>query len=194
MSWSNPDRPQTGPAEAALAAQFDAMVRREYPRLAEHAYMLLSNRADAEEVVQDVLLGVWRHRARFDFERPAPYLVRAVRNRALSRWRLRSRRASPVLAIVDDCTEAPSDERLERDELLRDLDAAVASLPPRSREVFLLHRVNGLSYAEIGETLGISRKTVENLMGRTLKRLRKALRWHMGTSLVVALAARFLVG
>ena len=194
MPWSAPDRSQAEPTEAALTAKFDAMVRREYARLAEHAYSLVATRADAEEIVQDVLLGVWRHRAHFDFERPVPYLVRAVRNRAFSHLRLRSRRARRMLAMMDERTEPARDESLERDELLRDLDAALVALPARSREVFLLHRVNGLTYAQIGETLGISRKTVENLMGRTLQRLRKALGGHIGQSIVVALATRFLAG
>lgn len=165
MPWSVRGRPHTEPAEAALAARFDALVRSEYARLAEYAYVLVTDHADAEEIVQDVLFGVWRHRNHFDFERPVPYLVRAVRNRALSRRQLLARRTSRMLATVHDETVAASDDSLERDELLRDLDAAVASLPARSREIFLLHRVNGLSYAEIAETLGISRKTVENLMG-----------------------------
>ncbi len=195
MSWSARDRPHAEPAEAALAARFDALVRNEYARLAEYAYVLIANRADAEEIVQDVLFGVWRHRNHFDFERPVPYLVRAVRNRALSRRQLLARRASRLLAAVhDQTTVAAGDDSLERDELLRDLDAAVASLPARSREIFLLHRVNGLSYAEIGETLGISRKTVENLMGRTLQRLRTTLRGHIAPSIIASLVARFLTG
>lgn len=194
MSLSARDRPHADPAEAALAARFDALVRSEYARLAEYAYVLIANRADAEEIVQDVLFGVWRHRGHFDFERPVPYLVRAVRNRALSRRQLLARRASRMLATVHDQTVAASDDSLERDELLRDLDVAVASLPARSREIFLLHRVNGLSYAEIGETLGISRKTVENLMGRTLQRLRRTLRGHIGPSIIASLVTRFLTG
>jgi RNA polymerase sigma-70 factor (ECF subfamily) len=197
MSWSVRDRPHAEPAEAALAARFDALVRSEYARLAEYAYVLTANRADAEEIVQDVLFGVWRHRDHFDFERPVPYLVRAVRNRSLSRRKLLARRASRMLAGVHaahDQAVAASDDSLERDELLRDLDAAVASLPARSREIFLLHRVNGLSYAEIADTLGIARKTVENLMGRTLQRLRKSLRSHIAPSIIASLVTRFLTG
>jgi RNA polymerase sigma-70 factor (ECF subfamily) len=195
MSWSVRGRPHSEPAEVALAARFDALVRSEYARLAEYAYVLVANHADAEEIVQDVLFGVWRHRDHFDFERPVPYLVRAVRNRAMSHRRRFVRRAGRMLAVVhDETTVAASDDSLERDELLRDLDAAVASLPVRSREIFLLHRVNGLSYAEIGETLGISRKTVENLMGRTLQRLRKSLHSHIAPSIIASLVTRLLTG
>ncbi|HEU4564767.1 MAG TPA: sigma-70 family RNA polymerase sigma factor [Gemmatimonadaceae bacterium] len=192
MSKSSPHPPPAPPSGSDLEARFDAMVRREYPGLAELAYALVENRADAEEVVQDVLLGVWRHRARFDFDSPVPYLVRAVRNRGLSLRRQRSVRARVLRFAPPQRAEVQSGERSERDELLQALDTAIDELPARCREVFILQRVNGLSYAEIAASLGISRKTVENLMGRTLQRLRAALRGHLGASLLIALATRLL--
>jgi RNA polymerase sigma-70 factor (ECF subfamily) len=51
----------------------------------------------------------------------------------------------------------------------------VAELPPACREVFRLSREQGLRYAEIAETLGISIKTVESQMGKALKHLRTRL-------------------
>ena len=178
---------------ADLEAAFDALVRREYARLAELAYALLGNRADAEEVVQDVPLGVWRHRARFDFAAPRAYLARAVRNRVISRRRQQSTERRWAAVQPHDLAVSPDQHSTERDELLRALDRAVDTLPARSREIFILQRVNGLTYAEIAATLGIAPKTVENLLGRVLQKLRKVLRGHLGLSVVVTLAARFLV-
>jgi RNA polymerase sigma-70 factor, ECF subfamily len=182
--------PHTADCARELEAEFDALVRREYPRLAELAYALLGSRADAEEVVQDVLLGVWRQRARFDFTEPRAYLARAVRNRVISRRRQQATEQRWVLAQPADAVRPPNDSRAERDELLRALDRAVDSLPARSREIFVLQRVNGLSYAEIAETLAISPKTVENLMGRVLQKLRHALRSHLSVSLALLAAGR----
>ncbi|HTJ22320.1 MAG TPA: RNA polymerase sigma-70 factor [Gemmatimonadaceae bacterium] len=175
-----------------LDQRFDALVRREYPRLAELAYVMLRHRADAEDVVQEVLLGVWRHRERFDFDDPVPYLVRAVRNRALSSRRRRGTEWRWLGLHPRQTPEAPPAIRLEHDELLRDFYAAMRALPERRREIFVLHRVNGLSYAQIASVLGISVKTVENQMGRALDRLRKALRSHLGVTIVVAISGRLL--
>ncbi|HEX9754119.1 MAG TPA: sigma-70 family RNA polymerase sigma factor, partial [Gemmatimonadales bacterium] len=55
------------------------------------------------------------------------------------------------------------------------LRAALADLSPRVREVFQLSRDQGLTYPEIADTLGISVKTVETLMGRALRALRSRL-------------------
>jgi RNA polymerase sigma-70 factor, ECF subfamily len=187
---STPFRPADG--ADALEAEYDALVRCEYARLAELAYVLLGNRADAEEIVQDVLLGVWRQRFRFDFTAPRAYLVRAVRNRVISRRRQRATEQRWVTVQPSDQSQPPNDGRVERNELLRAIDQAVDALPARSREIFILQRVNGLSYAEIAETLAISPKTVENLMGRVLKKLRHALRGHLGVSVAFLLASRLL--
>ena len=175
-----------------LEQRFDALVRREYPRLAELAYVMLQHRADAEDVVQEVLLGVWRHRERFDFDDPTPYLVRAVRNRVLSCRRRQGTEWRWLRLHPHQTSEAPPAIRLEHDELLRDFYAAMRALPERRREIFVLHRVNGLSYAQIASVLGISVKTVENQMGRALDRLRKALRSHIGATIVVAISGRLL--
>ena len=173
-----------------LDQRFDTLVRREYARLAALAQMMLQQRADAEDVVQEVLLGVWKQRERFDFSDPMPYLVRAVRNRVFSRRRRRVTEWRWLRLESQRPAEAPPVVHLERDELLRDLRTAVRALPGRRREIFVLHRVNGLSYAQIASVLGISVKTVENQMGRALQQLRKALRSHFGVTLVIALSER----
>jgi RNA polymerase sigma-70 factor (ECF subfamily) len=187
--------------DAQLEARFDVLVREEYGRLAELAAALLRSRTDAEDIVQDVLLAVWRHRARFDFDDPRPYLVRAVRNRVVSRRSQHSfrERCLHLLKIsaasaADGNRDSSDGDPAVYDETARALDAALASLTPRSREIFLLQRVSGLSYAQIAATLGIAPKTVENLMGRALQRLRQVMRrgGHLSASILVALVARLL--
>ena len=63
---------------------------------------------------------------------------------------------------------------LARDEVRR-LEAAIDSLPPRQRQVLLLHKFEGLSYAEIAERLGISKNTVMVHMMWALARCRDSL-------------------
>jgi RNA polymerase sigma-70 factor (ECF subfamily) len=55
------------------------------------------------------------------------------------------------------------------------VDRAVASLPERSRQTYLLHRQHGMSYAEIADVMEISVKTVENHLARAVAALRRTL-------------------
>jgi RNA polymerase sigma-70 factor (ECF subfamily) len=138
---------------------------------------LLRERAVAEEVVQDVMLELWRRREQLDVgESPRAYLLRATRNRALNHLRhLRVEQRGAAYAAGP--TEAPPQgvSAVVEDELAAALGAAVAELPARCREVFELSRVQGLAYAEIARALDISVKTVENQMGKALRVLRVRL-------------------
>ncbi|WP_374649922.1 RNA polymerase sigma factor [Dongia sp.] len=73
----------------------------------------------------------------------------------------------------------PSAERtvLSREEL-KVLAQAVASLPPRGRQIFLMHKVEELSYADIAERLGIAKNTVMVHMARSLAHCRHTLDRH----------------
>ena len=171
------DRALLARLRAGDEAAFDAIFRARYALLVGVAERMLRDRAVAEEVVQEVLLNLWRRReALAPDESLGPYLVRATRNRALNHLRhLRVEQRGAVYAAGP--TEAPAQgaSAVVEDELGTALAAAVAELPARCREVFELSRVQGLAYAEIARTLDISVKTVENQMGKALRVLRVRL-------------------
>ncbi|GJG86692.1 DNA-directed RNA polymerase sigma-70 factor [Gemmatimonadetes bacterium T265] len=164
--------------DPGTSAAFDAIFRRWYAPLVGVADRMLRDTAAAEELAQDVLLELWRRRATLDTgDEPGPYLIRAVRNRALNRLRHArvATRAAPLLAVDEASPVAgPAAEAVER-ELAMAIDAAVAALPPGCRQVFLMSRAQGLRYSDIAATLGISPKTVEAQMGRALRLLRARL-------------------
>ena len=156
---------------------FDALFRAWYPPLVRIAEGIVRERAIGEEVVQDVLLEVWKRRAQLGGEdSPRAYLIRATRNRALNHvrhLRVQQKSAPYVATRLEDAPEGAS--RLVEAELDAAVKHAVAQLPPRCREVFELSRVHGLSYAEIARSLEISVKTVEAQMGKALRTLRERL-------------------
>lgn len=140
------------------------------------ATRLLGERALAEEIVQDVMLELWRRREALALSAPlAAYLSQAARNRALNRLRQQktARLAEPFVRAPS--ASATTDERAIVGELRRAVDEAMASLSAPQREVFDLSRIRGLTYPEIAMVLGISVKTVEARMGRALKQLRERL-------------------
>lgn len=158
-------------------AAFDTIFRTWYAPLVRLATGMLRTKAIAEEIVQDVMLEVWRRRDSLVTEgSPQSYLFRATRNRALNHLRHERvvQRSEPHL--VEERSKAPTGTGgLVEEEIDVALRRAVSELPPRCREVFELSRGHGLRYSEIAETLGISVKAVEAQMGKALRTLRERL-------------------
>jgi RNA polymerase sigma-70 factor (ECF subfamily) len=156
---------------------FDALFREYYGPLVGLAESLLRRRAEAEEVVQDVMLELWRRRETLAIDESwRAYLFRAVRNRALNE--LRHERVAELAApfVRGESSVSPTAHaQVVAEELDDAIVRSVAGLPEPVREVFELSRKNGLKYAEIANVLGISVKTVEARMGRALKELRERL-------------------
>ncbi len=156
---------------------FDAIFRSHYGGLVGLAESLLRGRGLAEEVVQEVMLELWRRRETLVVEESLrAYLFRATRNRALNQLRHeRVRVAAAPRLRVETASAATAEPNLVQQEIDAALAEAMGALPPRCREVFELSRVHGLRYAEIASTLGLSVKTVEAQMGKALRILRERL-------------------
>ncbi len=156
---------------------FDAIFRAWYEPLVRAAAAMLRDRAAAEEVVQDMMLTLWRRRDTLAVgESLKAYLYQATRNRALNHIRrLRVEQRGEPFALERAPTHPVADAALGERELAEAIRDAVAGLPPRCREVFELSRMRGLTYAEIASTLEISVKTVEVQMGKALRVLRERL-------------------
>ena len=166
------DRLKTGDQAA-----FDAIFRAHYAHLVTFGQGLLRERSASEDIAQEVMLELWRRRDGLVIhESLRAYLLRAVRNRALNQIRHANveRRAEPQL-MGEESISAAGASQVVAGELRSALTAAVAELSPACREVFELSRGQGLRYAEIASTLGISVKTVESQMGKALRHLRLRL-------------------
>ena len=155
---------------------FDSVFRLYYAPLVGVAESMLREREAAEDVVQDVMVELWRRRENIVLETSLrAYLFRAARNRALNH--LRHLRVAP--RAEPDAAELIAVPAADRDTLEEEMETAlrqaVAGLPQRCREVFELSRVQGLRYAEIAEALSISLKTVEAQMGKAIRVLRVRL-------------------
>ena len=183
----NGDAPESTPSDRELVGRIRAgderaleiVFRAHFAGMASFVQRFVHGGDVAEELVQDIFLKIWSRREQLaEIESLRTYLFRAARNQALNYLRReRLERRWQEEHADDEEAEAFSstDDSASERELSAAVQAAVSRLPPRCREVFLLSRDGGLTYAEIAATLGISVKTVETQMGRALKFLRGAL-------------------
>lgn len=143
------------------------------------ALRITGDGADAEDVLQTVFLRLTRRDEEIDLSRTASsYLHRAAVNAALDLLRRRKRlRVVPLEegAAVPDDTVGPDRDR-DLEELRRGLRQALATLSPRSAEIFVLRYFEDWPNREIARLLGTSQATVAVTLHRARARLRKALK------------------
>lgn len=171
------DEPVGGPDVAATQPRLELLYRDQAPRLTRRLKAQLNSGEEARDLVQDAFARMLGSTRRESLDRPEAFLNRIVRNLLIDRSRRLANRAQhvPIDGAAEPVvrpTQADSIELAETQALYR---AAVAALPERMRAVFLLHRVDGLSYKAIAEELGISIRTAEWHVAEAIIRIGKAL-------------------
>ncbi len=137
------------------------------PRVMAHAYRLLGNHAEAEDVAQEAMLRLWRIAPdwRQNEARVSTWLYRVVANLCADRWRRTRPVALEAIAEPEDGAASAAEGMLDkaRGEALQ---AALNRLPMRQRQAVVLRHIEGLSNPEIGQVMGIGARAVESLTAR----------------------------
>lgn len=156
---------------------FETLVRRYLKAAYAVALAVVRDPADAEDVVQDGFIRALEQLDTCQPDRFAAWLMRIVRNRAISLHRKRKVRASMPLEWANGL-KSRSDPAVdaERSGIRERLAEAVETLPERQREVLLLHDLEGWKHREIGEALDMKEGTVRY----TLFQARRAVRARLG--------------
>ena len=143
------------------------------PRLRRYARALTGDRHAADDLVQDTLERGW---AKFALWRPGSrldaWLLTIMHNVFVNQYRSRP----PAAEALDDLYVEPAARASQADRLeVRDIDAALAQLPPEQREVLLLVTLEEVSYAEAARVLGVPIGTVMSRLARGRDKLRALL-------------------
>lgn len=146
---------------------FETFASRTLPRLLRTAWLLTGDATRAEDAAQEALVRLYVVWPRVRRDEPEAYCHRILRNHVISTWR-----KDRNLVLVDEVRDTPgtrgpadSPERL-------DLVRALATLPPREREVVVLRHYADFSESTVAELLGVSVGTVKSSSSRGLERLR----------------------
>jgi RNA polymerase sigma-70 factor (ECF subfamily) len=141
---------------------------------------ILKDRDDAEDVMQEVYVSVWRRAGSFDPARASPitWLATIARNRAIDRLRSRASRGSsaPVEAILEMADERPDGFAVAaaKDEGAR-VHHCLSTLEGRAQEMIRVAFFEGLSYSDLAARAGVPLGTCKSWIRRGLQRLRDCL-------------------
>ena len=156
-------------------ARFDVVLRDFGPRLSRLAASYVDERADRDDLLQEILLAVWRALPTYRGQASLrTFIYRVAMNRAATFRARRYRRPEyEVLDTVRDSSPAP-DARMEQADERERLSHAIRLLPPPRREVVLPY-LDELSLGEIAELLGITENNVRVRLARARQQLRALL-------------------
>ena len=173
------------PADKELAARvkdgdtaaFSMIVDRYKIRLFNVIYRMLQNKDEAEDILQETFLRVFRERERYD---PTYAFSTWIYTIALNLCRNELKRKKKFrffgLDLIKDDRKYAVEGGANKNCLSSSLEKAISSLPVKYRTVFLLREVNQLSYEEMSESLAIPLGTVKSRVNRARLMLRKKLK------------------
>ena len=144
--------------------------------LRNYLYYQCGDLQQAEDLVQDAFIKLWNNCKKVLFEKARGFLFAVSKNAFYNQVE----HQKVVLNYAKQPKKIPTNEnpefQLEEKEFLQRLEKAIADLPEGQREVFLLNRMDQMTYREISEFLGVSQKAVEKRMHKALVKLRKTVK------------------
>lgn len=161
-----------------MSLKFRRLVRAHQDRLFSLAAHLLGNTAEAEDVVQDVLVKLWQHLDGLAPERIRPWCLRVTRNACLDLLRRRRYQAAYLSEAVNGGglkVEATPLDHVAAESLGQRLGEAIGELDEPFRSLIVLRELEECSYQELGEILELSDQQVRVYLHRARRKLRHRL-------------------
>ncbi|MBB6580156.1 RNA polymerase sigma factor [Ralstonia solanacearum] len=156
-----------------------ATLVRHYEDLVDHVRHRFASRGFARDVVHDLCVQLLERPARTTAVQPLAFLRRASVYRAIDRQRAESAHANLVVPMEEvpdlHCHEMDGAKHVHLTQQIEALRVAINNLPPRCRQVFLLHRLHDMTQEDVAQALGISRNMVARHVARAMQDLRPLL-------------------
>ncbi|WP_188746197.1 RNA polymerase sigma-70 factor [Parapedobacter defluvii] len=169
------------------AVAFRELYERYWDTLLQMAYQQIGDQYIAEEIVQDVFLGLWERRHEHIIQQVRHYLAKAVKF-AVFKHILREKRRKELLSSNFSPHSIQDDEAFLEARFLEEfIDRVVDSLPEKCRDVFQKSRYEGLAIPEIACQLGVAQKTVEGHLTKALKTIRLSLKSLLPNLMIAAI-------
>lgn len=156
---------------------FNILYEKYWKQVYSNALQRLKRHDQAQDITQDIFVHLWLKKEDLQIENLPAYLHTTVRNRVLNLFE-KEQRYIPFEQLLYDNIHFQSDEvdaGTLRNEFLKAYQALVDSLPAQRKRIYLFYYEEGLSTEEISHRLELSRKTIQNQLGRAVTFLRAEL-------------------
>jgi RNA polymerase sigma-70 factor, ECF subfamily len=164
---------------------YGEIIERYRGKLFAYIYRLIGNRDEAEDLLQDVFIKVYKNLNSFDAERKfSSWIYRIAHNEAVNRIKRKSLKqfiswediSSTKDKLGSRSTEAGADDAWIKKESMNEVDEIVNKLPMKYKQVLLLRYFSDKSYEEIGEILDKPVNTIGTLINRAKKKLAEEMK------------------
>lgn len=147
-------------------------------KMFRYAYSIIGNRFEAEDIVQEAMIKVWKKREKFEvIDNKEAWVITIVRNLAIDKVRARKKKqTSDIDEYFHISDNAPSpDVRLEQRDAVKKVGEIMSTLPEMQREIITLRDIEGYTYQEIADIMGLKVDQVKVYLFRARKVLREKL-------------------
>ncbi|MCK5137381.1 MAG: RNA polymerase sigma-70 factor [Bacteroidales bacterium] len=172
-------------------AAFNELFKNYRVRLHRFVVSIVKLESEAEDIVQQVFLNVWLKRETIDTEKSfSAFLYTIAKNRSLNTLRsshTNNQFLKDQIWHSIELSRCFTDEKIEYDELLKQVSESLAKLTPQQRKIFEMSRKEGLSHEEIGKELRISKNTVRNHISEAIKQIKKEIELNSDASSVISI-------
>lgn len=141
-------------------------------------FLLLKNTSeeDAKDLIQKAFIYIWEHRHKIDPDKPLrAYIFKIAYTRMLNHQR-NNKKLSVVETVSNQQIEITPEDIIRAKDLKHAIDKAISQMPEKRSAAFQLCFIEDFTYNEAAETLGVTKKTIENHMGLAFKDMRKHLK------------------
>ncbi len=155
---------------------FECIYRRFWRELYDEVYARLKNAQQSEDIVQDLFVSIWTRRSDLKVENLSAYLHTAVRFRVFNfvQRDLGATAFFEPFELILQANDFADGHLLEKD-MIELVLLYADTLPPKRKEIFLLHFSESLTTRDIADRLMISQKTVQNQLGKVFQALRQRI-------------------
>lgn len=147
-------------------------------KMFRYAFSIIGNRFEAEDIVQEAIIKIWKRMDKFsEIENKEAWVITIVRNLAIDKVRAKKKKqTSDINDYFHISDNAPSpDVKLEQKDAVKKVTEIMASLQETQREIITLRDIEGYTYQEIADIMGLKVDQVKVYLFRARKTLREKL-------------------